>query len=522
MISAERRAEIRRLFYAEHWRVGTIVAALGVHAETVKHAIEIERFQVPSTYPRRSMLDPFLPFIRETLDRHPRLRSTRLCEMLRGRGYAGSANQLRRVVRRIRPSQPAEAYLRLSVMAGEQAQADWGCFGSIGEGRRKRPLSCFVMVLSWSRAIHALFTLDQTLESFVRGHIDAFTYFQGVPRNVLYDNLKSAVLERRGDAIHFHPRLLELCGHYHFAPRPCSPARGNEKGRVERQIQYLRTSFFAARTFRDVDDLNAQFRQWREEIAHVRRSPGDETMSVGEALERERQLLLPLPEHPFESDLMRVVSSGKTPYVRFDRNLYSIPHELVRRSLTLVAGPALVRVLDGQREVARHVRSYGTSDVMEDPKHIEKLVRMKHAARELKGRDRLRAAVPETDIIFEVLALRGDNLGGNTSRLLGLLDDYGVEQLRAAVAEAIARDAFGAGPVAHILEQRRRARGLAPPVRVELPNDPRVRDLRVTPHRLEDYDALGHHDNNDRNSENGKSDGNAKDGQRNDGDEGAE
>jgi hypothetical protein len=350
------------------------------------------------------------------------------------------------------------------------------------------------MVLSWSRAIHAVFTLDQTLESFVRGHVEAFEYYRGVPRAVLYDNLKSAVLERRGDAIHFHPRLLELCGDYHYAPRPCAPARGNEKGRVERQIQYLRTSFFAARTFRDVDDLNAQFRAWRETVAHARRCPGDESMTVGEALDKERAFLLPLPEHRFDASHMRVVSSGKTPYVRFDRNLYSIPHELVRRTLTLVASESGVRILDGTREVARHLRSWGSGEVIEEPAHIEALVKKKHAARELKGRDRLRALVPETDAIFEVLALRGDNLGGHTSRLLSLLDDYGAEELRAAVSEAVAREAFGAGSVAHVLEQRRRARGLLPPVRVALPDDPRVRDLRVTPHRLETYDALGQHD----------------------------
>lgn len=494
MISDEQRAEIRRLFYAEHWKVGTIAATLGVHPDTVKRAIEAERFRVDVGRPRPTKADVFLPFIRETLEKYPRLRSTRLCEMLRGRGYTGSEVQLRRVVKRMRPGPIPEGYLRLRVMPGEQAQVDWGCFGTIGQGRVKRPLSCLVMVLSWSRAIHALFTLDQTLESFVRGHVEAFEYFQGVPRAALYDNLKSAVLERRRDAIHFHPRLLELCGHYHYAPRPCAPARGNEKGRVERQIQYLRTSFFAARPFRDVDDLNGQFRRWREEIAHVRRSPGDETMSVGEALERERAFLLPLPANRFETEHVRVVSSGKTPYVRFDRNLYSIPHQLVRRSLTLAAGEALVRILDGQREVARHVRSWGVGDVVENPAHIEELVRRKHAARELKGRDRLRACVPETERIFEVLALRGDNLGGNTSRLLSLLDDYGAEELRAAVAEAITREAFGGGSVAHILEQRRRARGLVPPLRVQLPDDPRVRDLRVTPHRLEDYDALGQHD----------------------------
>ncbi len=497
MIRAEQRAEIRRLFYAEHWKVGTIAAALGMHRDTVCAAIEAERFVTPLARPRPSRLDPYLPLLRDTLQQYPRLRATRLFEMVRARGYAGSVVQLRRVVRRLRPVPKAEAYLRLSVLPGEQAQADWGSFGWVEVGRMRRPLSCFVMVLSWSRAIDALFTLDQTLESFLRGHVHAFSYFAAVPRVILYDNLKSAVLERRGEAIRFHPRLLELCAHYHCAARPVAVARGNEKGRVERQIQYLRSSFFAARSFRDVDDLNAQFERWRAEIAHPRRVPGEPSLTVAEALERERTYLLPLPEHPLETDLMRVVHSGKTPYLRFDRNLYSIPHALVGKPLTLVASATLVRILDGEHEVARHARSFDSGACVEDPAHLAGLVRAKQQARELTGRDRLQAAVPESATLFEVWALRGEPLGYHTHRLLKLLDDYGAEELRAATRIAVERGAPTSGSIAHVLEQRRRAQGLNPPVAIDLSHRPELRDLRLIPHRLEDYDALGQHDPDD-------------------------
>jgi hypothetical protein len=245
-----------------------------------------------------------------------------------------------------------------------------------------------------------------------------------------------------------------------------------------------------------VADLNAQFEKWRDEIAHARRVPGGEQqLTVGEALEQERRYLIGLPAHPFETDLLRSVRSGKTPYVRFDRNLYSIPHELVRKPLTLVVGTDRLRVLDGDKEVAHHQRSYETGMCIEDPAHIESLVEWKKASRELKGRDRLRAAVPETDALFEVWALRGDNLGFHTSRLLRLLDSYGAEELRRATQLAIEREAYSSGSVAHLLEQRRREQGKMPPMHVDLPDDPRVRDLRITPHRLEAYDALGHDDN---------------------------
>lgn len=486
MISPEQTTEIRRLFYAEHWKVGTIAEAMDLHRDTVKRAIGTQSF-ASSYRARPTRLDPYLPFVRQTLGQYPKLRATRLHQMLAERGYEGSVVQLRRAIRPLRPRPAGEAYLELRTLPGEQAQADWGSFGTWGQRR----LSCFVMVLSWSRAIHAVFTLDQSMESFVRGHVEAFSYFHGVARTVLYDNLKSVVLERRGEAIRFHPRLLELCGHYHFAPRPVGVARGNEKGRVERQIQYLRSSFFAARHFRDLEDLNDQFRRWRDQIAHQRAQPVERKGSVGEAFEYERSFLLPLPEHPFEAQTVKVVRSGKTPYLRFDRNRYSIPHTLVRKPLTVVADRDTVRILgDAQAEVARHHRSWAVGETVEDPEHIAALVRTKRAARELKGRDLLRTAVPESERLFEQLALRGDPLGGNTVRLLQLLDDYGPEELRAAVATAMERQAWGAGSVAHILEQRRRGRGQRPRVRVELPRDPRVRDLRVGSHDLGDYDAL--------------------------------
>jgi transposase len=260
MITPEVRAEIRRLFYAEHFAVNTIVETLGIHRDAVNGAIGNHRF-VASPAIRRSQLDPYVSFIKDTLEKHPKIRSSRLLLMLKDRGYQGSVQQLRRVVRKIRPAQ-ATAYLALTTLPGEQGQVDWASFGTLQVGRAQRKLSCFVMVLSYSRRVFARFTFDQTLASFLAGHVDAFRDHQGVPRVLLYDNLKTAVLERVGRAIRFHPALLELAGHYHFRPEPCTVAAGWEKGRVERAIQYIRTSFADARHYRDLDDANRQLRKW--------------------------------------------------------------------------------------------------------------------------------------------------------------------------------------------------------------------------------------------------------------------
>jgi transposase len=320
MVTDEQRAHIRRLYFAEHWKVGTIAAELGVHHDTVRGALEMERFVRTTARVRPSMLDPYRELITQTLAQHPKLRATRLYEMLKARGYQGSALQVRRYVARHRPVAAAEAYLRLATLPGEQAQVDWAHFGRLRIGGAERPLCAFVLVLSWSRALYARFVLEQSLESFLRCHTLAFQALGGVPRSLLYDNLKSVVLERVGDHIRFHPKLLEFAGHYHFAPKPCAPYRGNEKGKVERSIHYLRHSFFAARTYSSLDDLNAQLSRWIEDTAHARTLPGDTSRRVHQALEEERPRLLPLPENAFSCDVVRTLHSGKTPYVRFDGN----------------------------------------------------------------------------------------------------------------------------------------------------------------------------------------------------------
>ena len=497
MIAPARRAEIRRLYFGEHWTIGTIATALGVHHATVRSAISHETGGTRRGICRPSALDPFLPFIRDTLAQYPRLRATRLHEMLRQRGYPGSAVQVRRLVRRLRPETLSRVYRRVVTLAGEQAQVDWGTFGKVRIGHGVRAVSGFVMVLAYSRALVALFTLDQTLESFLRGHVAAFQTLGGVARTLVYDNLRSAVLDRRGTAIQFHPRLLELAGHYHFAPRPCTPARGNEKGKVERQIQYLRHAFFAARPFRNLDDLNAQFHRWRDDLAHQRRHPDQRDRTVADVLAEEQLRLLPLPAPPFATDVLRAVRSGKTPYVRFDRNSYSIPHTHVRRPLTLLASAMTVRLLDGTTEVARHPRSYDTGQTLDNRAHLEGLLAATRQANPHTGRDRLRVVVPATATLFERLAARGEALRPHAARLLALLDDYGPQELAAAVAMALERDALGAGSIAHILETRHRQRGRTPPMPLALPDRPGVRELDVRPHPLESYDALTRRDDDD-------------------------
>jgi hypothetical protein len=171
-------------------------------------------------------------------------------------------------------------------------------------------------VLSFSRQIFLRFFLDARMENFLRGHLGAFTAWNGIPRIVLYDNLRSAVLERHGDAIRFNPALLDFAAHYRYEPRPVAVARGNEKGRVERAIRFVRDAFFAARTFKNIGDLNAQADAWCRGQAADRRCPEDHTRSVAEVFAEEVPQLLKQPDNPYPVVERVAVKAGKTPYLR--------------------------------------------------------------------------------------------------------------------------------------------------------------------------------------------------------------
>jgi transposase len=488
MIDMEIRAQIRRLFYVEHWKIGTIARELGFHPETVGLAVETDRFNNTKTL-RRSVTDPYADFIREILAKHPSLRATRIFQMIRDRGYGGSVVQLRRFVACIRPIH-REAFLSLRTFPGEQGQVDWAHFGEVAVGRARRRLSCFVITLSYSRALYLEFFFDQHMESFVRGHIHAFEDWPGPPRTLLYDNLRSVVLERRGDAIHFHPRLLELCAHYHFSARPCQVRAGNQKGRVERAIRYIRESFFAARPFTTLDSFNRQALEWRDREAHARRWPGGDHRTVAEAFAEEKPRLLPMPVHPFDSDLLVPVRSGKTIYVRFDLNDYSIPPAAVGKQLVVAASESTIRILDGNQEIARHRRSYDRRQQILDPAHQEELLNEKRKALGSTRGSRLSQAVPESEALLDAAFARGESSNRQTTQLLNLLDLFGAEELRAAIREALERNTPSASSVAFILNRRQRLSRRRSPAPVDLSRRPDLADIDVQPHNSEIYDEL--------------------------------
>lgn len=485
-VTPDIEAEIRRLYFAEHWRRGTIGAQLGLHDDVVKRVIGPTGRGVRVCGNPTMILDPFLMIIAETLERYPRLRSTRLYDMLVGRGYEGSLRTLRRYVATVRPLPKSEVFLRVEPLIAEQAQIDWAHVGYLQFPGGRRALWVFVLVLSYSRAMWGEFVLDLSVHSLRRSLVRAAQYFGGSPRQWLFDNPKTVVLERHGDAVRFHPVLLDLAGAMHVQPRLCAVRKPQQKGRVERAVRFLRERFIAARTIHGVEHGNVQLLDFIERIAHPRPHPRWPDRTVADLLAEERRRLLTLPDVLPGTDLVHPVVADKTAFVQFDTNAYSVAPKYARSTLTLVASDVDVRLLNGSVPIAHHARCWGRHQRIESPEHRAELLAQKRQGKDLKGRDRLLAEVAGIDALFAAWVEAGRNIGSVTAGTLQLLNLYGPDVLTKAVAEVTARGSHDPGALAVVCDQHRQALRRAVPMPVVFGDH--VKDRDVIPHDLGGYD----------------------------------
>lgn len=480
-------AEIRRLAHAEGWPVGTIAVELGVHHEVVERVLDPASATPRERPPRPSKLDPYKPFIARTLDKHPRLRATRIFHMLRRRGFRGSAKIVRRYVADVRPRPRVEAHLVCERLPGEQAQVDWGKVGTLVVPGGTRVLWVFLMSLAYSRHRYAELVLELGVESLRRSLLRAVCFFGGTPREWLFDNTKAVVVERFGDAKRFQRDLLDFAAAFHVKPRLCRPRRPTDKGGVERGIRDLKEAFFAARTIRSIEQGNRDLVDFIQETVSARKHPRQPTRTVHDVWEEERALLLPLPAQLPSADLVTPVRVDKTASVRLATNLYSVPPTYAGGALTLVADDDVVRLLDGNVEVARHARSWGRHQRIDDLEHRRVLLEERPAAGGAPVRDQLFVEAPELKTLFARWVERGRNVGAMTSRTKKLRELYGADLFREAVREMCGHETHDVGALALLCEQARRRRSMPVPLALPLPSH--VVDQPVPSHDLASYDA---------------------------------
>jgi len=375
--------------------VTAIARRTGRDPKTIRKYIE-RGLELPAYGPRQvgrpNKIAPYLDYVRERVAAFPELTATRLTRELRERGYGGAYTAVKRFVAAIRPSDgPKPFEVRFETPSGHQAQVDFARFVTVFEDEPgiTRIIWLFSMVLGHSRHIVARFGLHQDLQTLLRCHMAAFVAMGGVPIEILYDRMKTAVTgEDEQGHIVYNRSLLALAKHYGFHPRACRPYRAKTKGKVERPFSYIRKDFFLARSFRNLDDLNAQLQDWLGNVANVRLHATTQKI-VSDAFAAEQLDLQPLPAMPFDALLKLERRVSHEGLVSIGGNYYSVP-DRTRRVVEVHQLPDMIRILDGGRLVASHPVIEGRRQYRIDPAHRQgapaRAMRHGHAGDVLIGR----------------------------------------------------------------------------------------------------------------------------------------
>jgi transposase/DUF971 family protein len=454
MIDYHAFCQIKDLHEHQGLSAAQIADAIALDPRTVAYWLRQERFRPRQATPKTSKLDPFKPRIHEMLEKYP-YSAAQVLQRLREQGFDGGYSIVKAYVRKVRPRrQPA--FLKLAFAPGECAQVDWGSFGSVPVGQTTRRLSFFVMVLCYSRMIYVEFTVSQTMEHFLACHQQAFECFGGTPSSVMVDNLKSAVLKRAlGQAPVFNPKYAAFAEHYGFRIVPCNVGKGNEKGRVENGVGYVKKNFLAGLDIADFSILGPAAKHWLDTVANVRLH-GETRQRPVDLWQTEKPSLSALPAHPFDIATVSQLRASKQFRITLETNRYSVPAPFAGQALTLKTYPDRLCIYRDQNLVARHLRSYDRYGDFEDPDHPKPLLEQRKKARDHQLFRRFLALSPEAEVYYRQLEQRRLNPHHHVRKIIALSDVHGQQAVARAMADAVHYGAFSADYIANLLEQRAR------------------------------------------------------------------
>lgn len=469
MLDPATQADVLRLYFTEKLTQRCISSKLGIHRQSVaaliaRQSVQLARSQEGS---RNSILAPYYERLESLLREEPSRSAVNVLQKLRLAGYKGGLTILKDYLRTRRPASEPKAYLSLEFLPGQAAQVDWGDFGDpFGCGRK---LWCFVMVLCWSRMLYLEFTHSANFESFLRRHENAFCFAGGVPQEIWYDNLATAVAERKHKLIRFNPRFLAYSGFHGFKPVACNPASGHEKGRVEDGVKYIRYNFWPGRSFKDLTDLNQQAFQWRDQFANKRLHGS--TRKIPELMwDQEKTQIRPW-RGLYDTDEVRSLKVSHQFRVDFDANEYSVPWRLSGRILTLRANDHAVSLWSGTKRITAHPRCWGKGQATINANHQEGLLQTKPGASPHLDIEAVKALGPHGARYLEFLGAQTRSLRSELAHLMTLITIYGPQAVEQTIGHALDLGIVGSEHLQRLLEQSENPAAHPAPLKL---SDPRL------------------------------------------------
>jgi transposase len=361
-----------KLLYQEGCSRTEIARRLAIDRKTVRKALKLEE---PPDYTRAragSKLDPYRDFIRQRINDGV-TNVIKLRREIQRRGYQGSISILRDFTRPLRPAPPPEAFVRFETPPGDQAQVDWGELWGVDLAGRKHRVYCFTMVLGYSRCLYAELTEHMDLTTLLRCHINAFDYFGGITRTILYDNMKQVILRRDEEThkLRFNTRFLDFARYCSFAPRLCRPMRPQTKGKVESAVKYVKGNFWPGEIYLGLGCSNAELRVWLDTVANVRIHATTREKPF-DRMKLERPTLISLPSVPYDTSLVTARGATRDCLISYQGNRYSVPYQYSCKALTVRdAGTGQIRIYALDRLIATHELSLEKGRVIRNPAHME-------------------------------------------------------------------------------------------------------------------------------------------------------
>lgn len=371
MITKEDFMDIHSL-RKEGWSMRAIAKKLGIHRKTVK--THLESSTLPQYHKRKrraSLLEPYIQIIKDYLDQDD-YQATWIYDRLQKIGYAGSYETVRDHVRTLKEQKTRLAYIRFETEPGLQAQVDWGDFQVQEQDGRSTTIAAFSMPLGFSRAMYVEFVERCTMEKFMECHINAFRYFGGVPAEILYDNMKNVVIDRKDGRVNFNVEFLHFAHHYGFQPKACPPYSPWVKGKVERPMEYIRERFWRGYTFTDIKVLNKDIRRWLDECAN-QRVHGTHRQPVRERWQQEISSLGQLPPSDYDTSIKVCRTVYKDCQISYNTNRYLIPHHLVGRKVLLKIKNGVIRIFHDHDFVISYQEAAGKHELVGNRLFYEQL-----------------------------------------------------------------------------------------------------------------------------------------------------
>lgn len=474
--------EIHRLDH-QGWSHRKIARHLCVARTSVKRYLEDPERTFPKRPARPSKLDPYRDLVEQLLEQDPHVHATVILQRLQKEGFDGKITILRDYLRTKRRKNP-KAFIRFESDPGHQCQIDWGHFGSIDYDGTRRKLYCMAVIESYSRLLYLEFTHSQRQETLHRCLLNAFTFFGGTPKELVSDNMLTAVIERDGPLIRFNDAYLNFLRPFAMVPHACNVRSPHEKGKVEKgAIHYIRYNFLPLRSFENLNDLQIQASQWRDHVANIR----IHSTTGKRPLDRFK----PASMRPLPSMLpdCRDTESAKVHSdfsVRFDANSYTVPPWAIGRRVIIKADSHVVTVYLKEKVIATHKRSYRRKERIELAAHREAA---KKQQRRLWQSQAVRAFISlgeEANGYLENLVKTQQPIKKNLTKLLALKEEYGAYALVLAIKKATLHNAYGAHYIENILYQEMTPKTEHPPVRLK---DEQLNQICLERPALAEYDV---------------------------------